>query len=54
MTADPKKKYEQLSGFFGLAIYDNGEYSSRICELEKPVTSYDDINDIEIKDCDVY
>ena len=54
MTADPKKKYKQLSGFFSLAIYNNGEYSSRICKLENPFTSYDNLNNIEIEDCDVY
>ena len=54
MTADPKKKYEQLSGYFSLAIYDNGEYSSGVCKLEKPFTSYDNFYDIEIEDCDGY
>ena len=54
MTANPKKKYEQLSSYFGLAAYDNGEYSSGVCKLEKPFTSYDNFYDIEIEDCDGY
>ena len=54
MTADPKKKYEQLSGFFALATYENGKYSSGICKLEKPFSSYDNLNNIEIEDCKVY
>ena len=54
MTADPKKKYEQLSGFFALAIYEDGKYSSRICELKKTFTGYSDINNLEVKNCYVY
>ena len=52
MTADPKKKYKQISGFIGFAAYINGQYSNQVCRLEQPLDSYDNIYKLELEDCE--